>query len=55
MFGYEPGKTTGLRNGHSYESRDDGLLLYPKTKKGWYFKPGNVIQRIKKKVWSNKK
>jgi len=55
MFGYEPGKTTGLRNGHSYESRDDGLLLYPKVKKGWNFKPGKVIQTIKKKVWSRKK
>ena len=51
MFGYEPGSTNGLpKKVPSYESRDDGLLLYPRVIKGWKLNPRNVIQKIKKGV-----
>ena len=44
--------TKGLpKKGYSYESRDDGLLLYPEVKKGWSLNPKQIVQQIKKKVW----
>ena len=56
MLGYEPGSTKGLpKKGYSYESRDDGLLLYPEVKKGWSLNPKQIAQQIKKKVWWRKK